>query len=131
MLILAALALGVCGCGRWFKSPQWLGFGGGGSAKSARVLPRGGGEPTELGASDIIAVCRRIGFLDEQILDLGPTLRDALRTSGAAAVVTGKHVEAMFAINNGYMFVQSRSQGGFVYDIEDKRFGVVPPMRPE
>lgn len=133
LLVLAVLALEVAGCSNLLKPREWLPFRH--KAKDQpvmdtrlRVVPRGGGQATTLSADDVVSVLRQMGFANEQIVDLGPVLHEALRTSGAAALVGGKQAEVLFAINDGYVWVQSHSQGSFIYDIEDHRIGVLPPM---
>jgi hypothetical protein len=74
---------------------------------------------------------RRIGIPDDQILNLGPNLRDALRGTGAAAIAYGGQLQVMLAVSEDHLFVQSRSQGSFIYDLKDKRFIPVPPMPTE
>ena len=128
LIVVTALMLTVLGChSDLFQRPQWM------SQRPAppaelMVVPRSGGQPADLTADDVIRVMRHLGVPDQQILNLGPGLRDALRSAGAAAIVRGRQVEAMLAVNSEYLFIQSVEQGSVIYDIKDKQFATVPPM---
>jgi hypothetical protein len=127
-MLVAAGALAAAGChSDLFKTPTWLSHQSD-QPRETIVVPKSGGQPTELKADDVIRVMRHIGFPDQQILSLGPSLRDALRATGAAAFVRGRQVEAMLAINGDYLFIQATGQGSSIYDIKDKQFAAVPPM---
>jgi hypothetical protein len=126
-LLLAATALGAGGCFNG-HGPKWPSFGHGNRSGELRVEQRTGGQPADLKAGEVVRVMRRIGLTDDQILNLGPILRNALRMSGAAAFVRGDQTDVMLAINDEHLFVQSRSQGSFIYDIKEKRFVAVPTM---
>jgi hypothetical protein len=128
-LALIALALVATGCRRnLFSSPPWLAPASNSASQGLQVVPRSCGQIVNLAADDIVGVMRRMGFRDDQILDLGPRLRDALRTAGGAAFVRGRQIDAMIAVSDGYLFVQSNLQGSFIYDIKDKIFAAVPRM---
>jgi len=134
LLVLAALALEVAGCSTLLKPLDWLPFHHKQQKQQPvanaklQVVPRGGGQATNLTADDVVRVLRQVGLGNEQIVDFGPLLYEALRSSGAAALVSGKQTEVLFAINDGYIWVQSRTQGSFIYDIEDHKIGILPPM---
>jgi hypothetical protein len=134
-LVLAVTAVGGAGCGSVFRPPsEWFGSGATGPNEQSgalRVESRPGGQPAELGADDVVRVMRRVGFGDDHIRNLGPSLYNALRFSGAAVVLRGKQPLVMCAANAEYLFVQAQGQGSFVYDIKDKCFGMVPPMPME
>lgn len=126
-LLLAATALGTCGCHSGNGS-RWPSFGHGKKTGTLQVEPRVGGQPADLTAGEVVRVMRRIGMPDDQILNLGSNLRNALRTNGAAALVRGSQADVMLAVNDEHLFVQSRGQGSFIYDLKEKRFIAVPPM---
>jgi hypothetical protein len=125
-MVLTAVALAGCHS-NLFTTPRWLSSSSY-QPREPMVIPRSGGQPTDLAAEDVIRVMRHIGFPNQQILSLGPSLRDALRSAGAAAFVRGKQVEAMLAVNGDYLFIQALGQGSSIYDIKDKQFAAVPPM---
>jgi len=135
LLVLAVLALEVAGCSKLLKPAQWLPFHKHEEqpVMNARlqVVPRGGGQATNVTPDDVVAVLRQVGFANDQIVQFGPAVYEAFRSSGAAAMVSGKQTEVMFAINDGYVWVQSRTQGSFIYDIEDHKIGTLPPMPVE
>jgi len=136
LLVLAVLALEVAGCSKLLKPAEWLPFGHKQKDQPVvnaklQVVPRGGGQAANVTADDVVKVLRQVGFANEQIVDFGPLLYEALRSSGAAAMVSGKQTEVLFAVSDGYVWVQSRTQGSFIYDIEDHKIGVLPPMPME
>ncbi|MFB0525253.1 MAG: hypothetical protein ACETVZ_06900 [Phycisphaerae bacterium] len=119
-LVLAFLFLGVVGC----ASTR--------SGKSTRfqVIPVSSQYVAALSADDIVRVMRRAGFSDEQILELGTQLRNALLLSGAVQIKQGNIVEAIFAINDNNVYVTARLRGNFIYDMEKGswiRFGTASP----
>ena len=129
-LLLAAMVVGTCGC-YGGHGPKWPSFGHAKKAGTLQVEPRVGGQPVDMTAGEIVRVMRRIGLGDDLIVNLGSALRNALRTNGAAALVRGSQADVMLAVNDEHLFVQSRSQGSFIYDIKEKRFIAVPPMPEE
>jgi len=127
VLLLVVLALESAGC----TTPQWLAFGHKEQSGDLQVQQRVGGQAVDLKADEIVRIMRRIGIADELIPTLGNNLRDAMRSTGAAALSRGGRPEVMFAVNEEHLFVQSRSKGSFIYDLKDKRFIPVPPMPAE
>jgi hypothetical protein len=77
-----------------------------------------------LNADDIVRIMQRVGFSDQQILDLGPDLYNALRRSGAANVYSGERLEMIMAVNNQQVQIQSTARGTFFYDLARGRFVV-------
>ena len=77
-------------------------------------------EVAALSAEDIVRVMLRGGFTNEQILELGTELRNKLAFSGAAQINEGDKVQAILAVNNGYVYVSSRQRGSFIYDLRKK-----------
>jgi len=92
------------------------------------VEQRVGGQAVDLKASEIIHIMQRIGLTREQIIDLGPDLRNAMRATGAAELMHGEQTVVRLAANEDHLFVQSRSQGSFVYCLKEQRFVPVPSM---
>jgi hypothetical protein len=131
MLLLIVLALEAVGCHSGIKTPKWLSFGHKEESKELRVEQRMGGQAIDLKADEVVRLMRRIGLPDDQILTLGPSIRDALRATGAAVIVGGGQAHVMLAANEDHLFVQGRSQGSFIYDVKEKRFIPVPPMPTE
>jgi hypothetical protein len=81
------------------------------------IVPLGNQDVIELGADDVVRVMRRAGFSDEQILELGPELRNGLAESGAAQVRLKDRVEVVFAVHGNYVFITTRLRGSFIYDV--------------
>jgi hypothetical protein len=141
LLILVPLALGVVGCHGAVKPVEWseLGSDSGpkkqsrpsrdsrpsrGSKKSEelRIIAKSNKEVARLRPDDVVGIMQRVGFSDDQILNLGTDLYNALLLSGGAEMYYGKGLEMIFAVNNQQVQIQSRSRGTFVYDIAKKRF---------
>jgi hypothetical protein len=82
-----------------------------------KIVALGNQDVIKLSADDVVRVMRRAGFSDEQILELGPELRDGLAESGAAQVRLRDKVEVVFAVHGNYVFITSRLRGSFIYDV--------------
>ena len=76
---------------------------------------------TALTADDIVCVMTRAGFTDEQILDLGTDVRNALATTGCARIRVGRKVEALFAVVGDCLHVTSRRRGHFIFDLKTRK----------
>jgi hypothetical protein len=147
LLILVPLALEVGGCNGAVKPAEWSELGSdsnreeprvesrsdSGSRKPSRekknseelrIVAKSNREVARLSPDDIVCIMQRVGFSDDQILDLGTDLHNALLLSGGAEVYYGKGLEMIFAVNNQQVQIQSRSRGTFVYDIAKKRFSL-------
>lgn len=75
-----------------------------------------------LTAGDIAAVLRRAGLSDEQILSIGPDVRNGLSSCGAVQVRDGKYVDLILAIDGPYLHGASRHRGNFIYDFQQHAF---------
>ena len=71
-----------------------------------------------LSADNVVTLMRRAGFSDQQILDLGTDLRNALATEGAAQVQVKDKVEAIFAVSGSQVHVSSYQRGSFIFHAE-------------
>lgn len=83
-----------------------------------QIKPLSNQSTIRLEAEDIVNMMQLVGFSDEQILDLGATMRDGLLNSGAAQLEINNKVEAIFAVNKKLIYVATRSRGSFIYDVE-------------
>lgn len=87
----------------------------------SRAKPRLSAIPNDevigLEASDICRIMQDAGFNDPQILELGPGLRNALSSHGAAQIQIGSRTEAIMAVHKPFVHVSSRTRGTFVYDL--------------
>ncbi len=92
-----------------------------------RIEPVSSREVADLTPDDMVQITRRIGFTDQQILDLGPNLRSALLLSGAARVIYKDKVEAVLRIQGEYVLIYSSSRGSHMYNLARGGFGVIGP----
>jgi hypothetical protein len=101
-LLLALLAFGVVSCAQ----------------KGFEIIPLNHQEVLTLSSDDIVRVMRRAGFSDNQILEYGTDLHDALSRSGAAQVKISKKLQAVFAINGDSVYISTRLRGNFIYNVK-------------
>jgi hypothetical protein len=85
------------------------------------ITPLNNKSTITLSADDVVQMMRQVGFSDKQILDLGTEMRDSLLYSGAAQFKIDNKVEAIFAVNDGFVYIATRSRGTFVYDVKTGR----------
>jgi len=107
LTLLALLALGAVGCAR--------------NNTGIRVVAMSNRDVLALSPEDVVAVMRRAGFSDNQVLEYGTDLRNGLAESGAVQVKIGKKVEAVFAINlndGDCVYISTRLRGNFIYNVD-------------
>jgi hypothetical protein len=61
---------------------------------------------------------RQAGFSDNQILEHGTDLHNALSREGAAQIRIRKNPEAVFAINGDAVYISTRLRGNFIYNVK-------------
>jgi len=127
LLVLVLLALEVVGCNNAIRPAEWPELRPEGGSGELRIVAKENRDVAELTADDIVRIMRQVGFSDEDVLDLGPDLHDAILSSGAAVVFAGNQAEMIVRVNREYLLVRSRSQGSLIYDIARGRFGLLPP----
>ncbi len=107
-LVMAGILLLLCvGCAH---APSRYG------TPETAIIPLPNNENVDLKAEDVAKIMRRAGFSDQQIIDLGPDLRNQMADTGAAEVKMNDKVEAIFAVKGPYVHGSSRRTGSFVYD---------------
>lgn len=107
-LLLALLAFGVVSCAQ----------------RGFEVIPLNHQEVLTLSSDDIVRVMRRAGFSDNQILEYGTDLHDALSRSGAAQIKIDKRLQAVFAINGDSVYISTRLRGNFIYNVKTGWVGI-------
>ncbi|MFH1882363.1 MAG: hypothetical protein ABIL62_06605 [Planctomycetota bacterium] len=107
-LLMALLAFGVVSCAQ----------------RGFEVIPLNHQEVLTLSSDEIVRVMRRAGFSDNQILEYGTDLHDALSRSGAAQVKISKKLQAVFAINGDSVYISTRLRGNFIYNVKTGWVGV-------
>jgi len=128
VLILTLLAMGTIGCQNWFRPVTWTELGPREQKKPQslfQVVGKKNMSVASLAPDDIVRIMQRVGFADEQILDLGTNLHNALRFSGAAEITYRRQKLAIFAIDGDYVRIQSHA-GTFDYEISSHRFVSAP-----
>jgi hypothetical protein len=106
IIILLLLTFSVVGCANTAAHTRF------------QVIPLSNQNAADLSTEDIIQVMQRAGFSNEQILELGPDLRDGLSTSGAAQVKVGDKVEVIFAVHSDCVYISTRLRGNFIYNMK-------------
>jgi hypothetical protein len=97
------------------------------NTKGLHVVPvsRRGNAVIELRADDVIRILRGMGCSDEQILEIGRDLHDALAGTGAAQIMFGKKVEAnMQTGGENQVLISSANRGVFIYDLRRRQLGL-------
>lgn len=103
--LILILALGIEGCASTDSYSSKL-----------RITPLNNKNTITLSADDVVLMMRRVGLSDEQILKLGTDVHDSLSRFGAAQLEVGGKVEAIFAVNDGFVYIATRSRGTFIYN---------------
>ncbi len=96
------------------------------SRSTLRIEPVSSQEIADLSPDDVVRIAKRIGFTDQQILDLGPDLHNALLLSGAARVRYKDQVEALLRVQGDHVLIYSRSRGSHVYNLTRGDFRIGP-----
>jgi hypothetical protein len=132
--LLAALALTGMGCKA--QPAEWPELRADAAAQQERhrdeaieIVPQANREVADLSPDDVVRVMRRIGFTDEQIIEFGVEMHQALFRSGAARVVYKKETEAIVRIKGMQVYVGSRTRGNAIYDLGYGQF-VTPGAQP-
>lgn len=81
-----------------------------------RIVPVAANEVLELSADDIVLIMQKVGFTNDQILDYGPAIQEALKTRGSAKVLIDGQVEIILSIKQGDVYIGSLSRGLFIYN---------------
>ena len=89
---------------------------------SQRVVAFNNQDVVALDANDMVRIMRRAGFSDQQVLDLGTDLRNAMASAGAAQVICEKKVEVTFVVDGDVVRAATRNRGAFVYDVKSRAF---------
>lgn len=103
--LILILVLGIEGCASTDSYSSKL-----------RITPLNNKSTITLSADDVVLMMRRVGLSDEQILKLGTEMHDNLLRFGAAQLEVGGKVEAIFAVNDGFVYIATRSRGTFIYN---------------
>jgi hypothetical protein len=108
LTLVASLVFGVVGCSR-------------GTSRGIQLISLSNRHVLALNSDDVVAVMRRAGFSDKQILEYGMDLRNGLAESGAVQVKIGEKIEAVFAVNlndGNCVYISTRLRGNFIYDVD-------------
>ena len=102
-LSLFIIALSLAGCA----------YTGGGIV----VEPLNSQNVLNLSADNVVDIMRAAGFTDEQIIEHGMAVRDALAQTGAARIFVNRRVEAIFAVKDQDIYISTELRGLFIYNI--------------
>jgi hypothetical protein len=111
--LILILALGITGCISSTTTSQ--------PSSELRITPLNNKNTITLSADDIVRMMRQVGFSDEQIIELGGRMHDSLSHSGAAQLEIGNKIEAIFAVNDNFVYIATRLRGSFIYDVKRGR----------
>jgi len=115
VLVTTAVLAAGAGCSNLARLAKY------GSPLGDEVTPVPNRDVAALTADDVVLVMRRAGFTDDELLKLGPALRNAIATNGAARIRYGKKTEALVAVVGDFLHVSSRRRGSFIYDLKKQR----------
>ncbi|MEN6334576.1 MAG: hypothetical protein ABFE01_09960 [Phycisphaerales bacterium] len=128
LLVLVPLALEVAGCNGFFRPVDWSNDRPEKEQDSPfRVHARKSSQVATLSPDDIVRIMQRVGFADEQIMELGTPLHNAIRFEGAAVVYYKKEALAMFVADGDYIKIRTRS-GSLTYEVSKGQFVSSSPM---
>lgn len=130
--LLVPLAFTLAGCRA--QPAEWSELGRQSSPDRTRnnrgrvllIEPLSNREVADLHPDDVVRITRRIGFTDQQILDLGMDLYEALLLSGAARVMYKGKVEALLRVQGDHVLIYSGSRGSHVYNLTYGQFRIGP-----
>jgi hypothetical protein len=108
--LIFMFVLGITGCASSTTSKH--------SSEELRLTPLNNKSTIMLSADNIVKMMRQVGFTDEQILKLGSRMHDGLLLSGAVQLEIGNEVQAIFAVNDNYIYIATRMRGTFIYDVK-------------
>lgn len=77
---------------------------------------------TDLSATDVVNIMKRAGFSDEEIMELGTSLRNYMATHGACQVSNGKLADTIIAAHQDTIYIVSHLRGSSCYDLKQKAF---------
>ena len=129
---MGAMTAGICGCGKSARLSLIVtaaagvavavavaaAVGGCAPGSGSRVLALANPDVIALDADDTVRIMLRAGFTDQQVLDLGTDLRNALASGGAAQVRCDSKLEAIFAVDGRCVRIATRRRGMFAYNVE-------------
>lgn len=78
-----------------------------------QVTPITVGDAASVSAYVLAGAMLRAGFSGDEILKRGPSVRNALATSGGAQVRDGNMVLALFSVHGDLLYISSRTRGTF------------------
>ncbi len=82
-----------------------------------KIVPVPSQDILELMPDEVILILQRIGFSNDQIREYGWPVREGLARSGAVRIMVDGAAEAGLAIKGDEVFINSRSRGMHIYNI--------------
>lgn len=81
------------------------------------VIPLNSQNVLDLSANNVVDIMRAAGFSDEQIIEYGTAVRDALAQTGAVRIEVNGKAEAIFAVKEQDIYISTELRGVFIYNI--------------
>lgn len=83
-----------------------------------KIVPVPSQDVLSLNADEMMQILSRIGFTDSQIQEHSFSVRDGLSKSGAVRIFIDDVVQAGLAVRGDEVFISSRNNGQFIYNIK-------------
>ncbi len=84
------------------------------------VTPFNAAYQTDLRPKRLILVARRAGLDNDQILQYGPAIRNALATHGACRIYSDDKVKIIMAVQGRNLYVSRHTGSSFIYDLDSE-----------
>ena len=83
-----------------------------------RVAPASGQTTVALDAGQIVELGRRAGLGKEEIIQIGPQIRNTLASHGSCRIYQGQRVYMIIAVQDRRVYGSLHTGGTFIYDLE-------------
>jgi hypothetical protein len=85
--------------------------------RGIEIIPLNSRSVLDLSADNVVDIMRAAGFSDEQIIEYGTAVRDALAQTGAVQINVNGTAEAIFAVKEQDVYISTQLRGLFIYNI--------------
>lgn len=91
-----------------------------GSIQPASIRPIPNNSYCDLDAEDTVNILSSTGISEEEILELGLSVRNAMARSGGVAIKRGDTVETVFSCQPPFVYITTSDGNVMVYDTRSK-----------